>query len=268
MSTRTGAEGDAMRRTGWAGLAVCGLLLVSCGGGGGDGEADGKATGSAATPSSSSAGSAGGTTSPAPDPAPTSTPTPTPTPTPSASPTFGSDSFAKGDCVALDPTATASGSYRETPCEAPDAVAAVLLREDFDTVKADRCEKPAAEADALIHLTREDPENYGKKLYAEVCLRNLEDPHPGAPGAGGGPNIVKGDCLLERKTLGGSTLEKSVFETACAGTGTAQPLYKVVEIVPLSIVRGAEKKECPANTEFRFAKKREFVGDLYCAVGV
>jgi hypothetical protein len=50
--------------------------------------------------------------------------------------------------------------------------------------------------------------------------------------------------------------------------GTAAPLYRVVAVVPLSIARTGPKGECPANTEFEFAKERTFVGDLYCAVTV
>lgn len=237
-----------------------GLALVSCGGGGSSGPSAGSASPAAPTPTPTST----------PIPSPTPTPTLTSIPSPTPSPTFGSDAFAKGDCVGSDSLATASGGYREIPCDGPGAVAEVLLREEFDTVKADRCDTAAAEADLLIHLTREDPQNHGRLLYAEVCLRNLADPHPGAPGAGGGPNIVKGDCLLERKTLGsGSTLEKTVFETPCTDSGsTLQPRYKVIAVVPLSIAKSEKQKECPADTEYRFARKREFTGDLYCAVGV
>jgi hypothetical protein len=149
------------------GLALSGLLLVSCQGNGGDDTAGVQQSGSTAASTASQSASA------APEPSRSSPTPPAPDPTPSASPTFGKDASAKGDCVASDPAATTSGGYRETSCDASDAIAKVLLREGFDTVRLDTCDKEAAEADLLIHLTRDDPKNYGKSLYAEVCLRNL-----------------------------------------------------------------------------------------------
>ncbi|MCZ9346123.1 hypothetical protein NGM37_51245, partial [Streptomyces sp. TRM76130] len=57
-----------------------------------------------------------------------------------------------------------------------------------------------------------------------ACMRNLQPPHPGDPGSGGGPRTIVGDCVYEAG-------DGQVRETPCAGTGERAPQYKVVDAV-------------------------------------
>ncbi|MEV6011439.1 hypothetical protein AB0M29_32070 [Streptomyces sp. NPDC051976] len=181
-------------------------------------------------------------------------------------------SFPKGSCVAEDPTdTTGSTNPTQVDCSSPLAVAKVLSREPFDLVAVTSCPKASETADKLVQVTRLGTGKNASKLeYAALCLRNLGAPHPGDPGQGGGPNIVKGDCLVEHKnvmslTTGSAT---STVETACSATGYAAPNYQVIGMGTQTIVKGAKSIPCPKGTQAEFAAPRQLIGDVYCAVRV
>ncbi|MEV0476471.1 hypothetical protein AB0I50_42455, partial [Streptomyces prunicolor] len=67
-----------------------------------------------------------------------------------------------------------------------------------------------------------------------ACMRNLEPPHPGDPGGGGGPRTIVGDCVY-------GSGSGQVRETACDGSGQRKPQYKVVKAV-------LRRASCPAST--------------------
>ncbi|HEY5834454.1 LppU/SCO3897 family protein [Streptomyces sp.] len=192
-------------------------------------------------------------------------------PTPAVTPALGNKSFAKGSCVADDPLASEDSAFLAVvPCTDPAAFAKVLEREAFDATKASKCPKEAAKADKLVQLSRPGQgKDAGQVQYAPVCLRNLRAPHPGDPGQGGGPNIVKGDCLVEKRsyrlpTTGSGT---STFETACAGTGADAPGYRVIALGTATILRGDKGIPCPRTTQVEFRTEDEaFMGTIYCAV--
>ncbi|MFE9723648.1 hypothetical protein ACFYQ5_08645 [Streptomyces sp. NPDC005794] len=73
----------------------------------------------------------------------------------------------------------------------------------------------------------------GPRGYA--CMRNLESPHPGDPGQGGGPLTVVGDCVY-------SFREGEVRETACDGSGERPPQFEVGSAV-------ARRALCPDSTD-------------------
>jgi hypothetical protein len=65
-------------------------------------------------------------------------------------------------------------------------------------------------------------------------MRNLDPPHPGDPGAGGGPRTVTGDCVYTSR-------EGEVRETACNGSGKHKPQYRIVSVA-------RKRSGCPAGT--------------------
>jgi hypothetical protein len=65
-------------------------------------------------------------------------------------------------------------------------------------------------------------------------MRNLEPPHPGDPGGGGGPRTIVGDCVY-------GSGSGQVRETACDGSGKKRPQYKVVRAT-------TARSRCPADT--------------------
>lgn len=242
---------------------LCGLALAACG------SSKDKADPAPESPSVSVS---------APSPSATVAPEPsavvTPPPAPTTTAPLSNKSFSKGSCVADDPTAgEEAANLAEVACSDPAAVAKVLAREPFDPFKVTTCAKPAAQADTLAQLSRLGTgKNAGKLEYAAVCLRNLRAPHPGDPGQGGGPNIVKGDCLVEHKSLqlslsGGS--DTTTVETACSATGYSAPNYRVIGMGTTTIVRGEKSIPCPPSTQAQFsAPDQRFIGDVYCAVKV
>ncbi|ARZ70014.1 hypothetical protein SMD11_4412 [Streptomyces albireticuli] len=125
-------------------------------------------------------------------------------------------------------------SFTEVSCASERAVARVLAR--FNGPRADGPRCPAA-TDFVLHVTAVDrgtsEEDSAPEGYA--CMRNLQAPHPGDPGRGGGPLTVPGDCVYaERRGV--------VKETACDGSGRHAPEYRVTREV------GA-RPDCPASTD-------------------
>ena len=257
-------RGTRARGRGAAIAVVCGLTLAACGSS--KDKADPAPDDSPSVSVSAPSGSA--TTAPEP------TTVVTPPPAPATTAPLDNKSFAKGSCVADDPTASDdTANLAAVACSDPLAVAKVLEREPFDPTKVTSCSKPAERADKLVQLSRLGTgKDAGKLEYAAVCLRNLSAPHPGDPGQGGGPNIIKGDCLVEHKSLQLSLSgdsDTTTVETACSATGYGAPNYRVIGMGTTTIVRGEKSIPCPPSTQAQFSAPDErFIGDVYCAVRV
>ncbi|WP_424891888.1 hypothetical protein [Streptomyces sp. XH2] len=143
--------------------------------------------------------------------------------------------LARGECAGR-----AAGSFTEVSCRSAEAAARVLARYNGPRSGGPRCPD---ETDFVLHINALDQgtseESSAPEGYA--CMRNLQPPHPGDPGMGGGPLTVTGDCLYAQR-------DGVVKETACDGSGTRAPEYRVTTEV------GA-RRECPPST------------DLYVQVG-
>ncbi|MET9414866.1 hypothetical protein ABZY03_11925 [Streptomyces klenkii] len=143
--------------------------------------------------------------------------------------------LARGECAGR-----AAGSFTEVSCRRPEAAARVLARYNGPRSGGPRCPD---ETDFVLHINALDQgtseESSAPEGYA--CMRNLQPPHPGDPGMGGGPLTVTGDCLYIQR-------DGVVKETACDGSAARAPEYRVTTEV------GA-RRECPPST------------DLYVQVG-
>ena len=121
------------------------------------------------------------------------------------------------------------------PCTGERAAARVVARHDGTVRDGPRC--PEA-TDFVLHISEQRPasdeDGDGAVPQGYACMRNLQPPHPGDPGGGGGPRTIVGDCVY-------GSGDGQVRETACDGTGRREPQFKVVRAV-------AERAECPGPT--------------------
>lgn len=132
-----------------------------------------------------------------------------------------------GDCLGPDPEDV--NRFLPQDCEGPNATVEILAMES--TVPEPEC-PPGT--DVLIDARQGSVfEGSIVGLPEAWCLRNLEPPHPGDAGMGGGQLLV-GDCLYV-------SASSEVIEVACDGNGTATPENRV-----LAIVESTE--ECPPGT--------------------
>ncbi|MFI2350314.1 hypothetical protein ACH492_25355 [Streptomyces sp. NPDC019443] len=96
---------------------------------------------------------------------------------------------------------------------------------------------PAA-TDFVLHISESRPaadeDGDGEVGRGYACMRNLEPPHPGDPGEGGGPHTVVGDCVY-------SASKRQVKETACDGSGARAPEFEVASAV-------RSRAQCPPST--------------------
>ncbi|WSE10819.1 hypothetical protein OG574_29415 [Streptomyces sp. NBC_01445] len=126
-------------------------------------------------------------------------------------------------------------TFTEVPCRSERAVARVTARYDGKVAAGPRC---PAHTDFVLHISENRPapdENGdGEIPQGYACMRNLEPPHPGDPGGGGGPRTIVGDCVY-------SAGRGQVRETACDGSGTEKPQYRVA-------AAAADRAKCPALT--------------------
>ncbi|MFF4185813.1 hypothetical protein ACFYZ9_21720 [Streptomyces sp. NPDC001691] len=184
-----------MRTYRLAGLG-CLLLLTAlgCGGAGGGSATEGKLTTASAS---------------APGPAATFLPT--------------------GGCASREGAAGDTKDFHEVPCTSERAVARVLVRRVGATAKGAAVDCPLP-TDFVLYVASAG--GGGAPGYA--CMRNLEPPHPGDPGQGGGPYTVVGDCVYAAGV-------DEVRETACDGSGARAPQYRVVSAAP-------SRAGCPAST--------------------
>ncbi|MGK5544529.1 hypothetical protein ACSNOH_07345 [Streptomyces sp. URMC 127] len=143
--------------------------------------------------------------------------------------------LARGECAGRS-----AQSFTEVSCRSAEAAARVLARYNGPRSGGPRC---PGETDFVLHIDALDrgtsEESSAPEGYA--CMRNLQPPHPGDPGMGGGPLTVTGDCLYTQR-------DGVVKETACDGSGARAPEYRITTEV------GA-RRECPPST------------DLYVQVG-
>ncbi len=128
-------------------------------------------------------------------------------------------------------------SFTEVPCTSERAAARVVAR--FDGKVGDGPSCPAT-TDFVLHISEQRPaadeDGDGAVPQGYSCMRNLQAPHPGDPGGGGGPRTIVGDCVY-------SAGRGEVRETACdaSGMGEKKPEYKVTEAV-------VKRVNCPAST--------------------
>ncbi|MEW2130179.1 hypothetical protein [Streptomyces sp. NPDC005435] len=150
---------------------------------------------------------------------------------PSSAPPAHTGTFlAKGECSSFGPT-----SFTEVPCSGERAGARVVARYDGPVTEGPPC-PPAT--DFVLHIGGGLPAT-GRTTAPAVprgyaCMRNLQPPHPGDPGRGGGPRTVPGDCVYDSG-------DGQVRETPCDGSGPHPPSYKVTDTVPA-------RPACPPST--------------------
>ncbi|MER5882635.1 hypothetical protein ABT160_02280 [Streptomyces sp. NPDC001941] len=148
----------------------------------------------------------------------------TPGPSGSSSPGYGAVFLDAGEC------GTAGPEYREVPCGSEKAAAKVLARHAGAPAADDHGASCPAPTDFVLHVT-----GAGARARGYACMRNLEPPHPGDPGRGGGPRTRVGDCV---RRAGAGRVE----ETACDGPAGGAPRYEVVAAV-------RSRAGCPSATD-------------------
>ncbi|MER7836579.1 hypothetical protein ABTY98_11840 [Streptomyces sp. NPDC096040] len=143
---------------------------------------------------------------------------------------YGARFLAVGECSSFG-----TASFTEVPCTSERAAARVVARYDGGIAAGPAC---PATTDFVLHIgaqrTSGDEGGDGTIPQGYACMRNLEPPHPGDPGGGGGPRTIVGDCVY-------GSGHGQVRETACDGSGKRKPQYKVVRAV-------TARARCPAST--------------------
>lgn len=143
---------------------------------------------------------------------------------------YGAEFLGVDECSSFGTT-----SFTEVPCSGERAAARVVARHDGTVADGPSC---PATTDFVLHISEQaaafDEDGDGTVPQGYACMRNLEPPHPGDPGGGGGPHTIVGDCVYGSGT-------GQVRETACDGSGARKPQYKVVKAVDARV-------ECPAST--------------------
>ncbi|MBA0049685.1 hypothetical protein E0L36_01825 [Streptomyces sp. AJS327] len=163
------------------------------------------------------------------------------TPSSSAVPSahHGPGLLRRGECATRPPSrgADAAGSgVTEVRCASERAFARVTVRHEGRTKGGPNC---PARTDFVLHINEHRPDvdedGDGGVPLGYACMRQLDGPHPGDPGAGGGPNTISGDCVY---TTSG---RREVKETPCAGEGAREPAYRVFRVVE-------GRADCPEST--------------------
>ncbi|MET9457161.1 hypothetical protein ABZY05_19035 [Streptomyces canus] len=143
---------------------------------------------------------------------------------------FGAVFLAVDECSSFG-----KASFTEVPCTSERAAARVVARHDGTPSGGPPC---PATTDFVLHISEQsqisDEDGDGAVPQGYACMRNLQPPHLGDPGGGGGPRTIVGDCVY-------SSGSGQVRETACDGKGARKPQYKVVKAV-------AERSRCPLST--------------------
>ncbi|MFD9000467.1 hypothetical protein ACFV0T_05695 [Streptomyces sp. NPDC059582] len=151
-------------------------------------------------------------------------------PSPSVPAGYGAEFLGADECSSFGTT-----SFTEVPCSGERAAARVVARHDGTVTDGPPC---PATTDFVLHISEQaaasDEDGDGTIRQGYACMRNLEPPHPGDPGGGGGPRTIVGDCVYGSGT-------GQVRETACDGSGAKKPQYKVVKAVDARV-------KCPAST--------------------
>ncbi|SOD86421.1 hypothetical protein [Streptomyces sp. Ag109_G2-15] len=143
---------------------------------------------------------------------------------------YGAQFLGVGECSSFGTT-----SFTEVPCTSERAAAQVAARYDGTVTDGPLCPPTT---DFVLHISEQRPQDDedgdGAIPQGYACMRNLEPPHPGDPGAGGGPRTIPGDCVYDSG-------DGQVRETACDGSGRRKPQYRITEAVP-------DRSDCPAST--------------------
>ncbi|MCT7350875.1 hypothetical protein N4P33_01585 [Streptomyces sp. 15-116A] len=154
----------------------------------------------------------------------------TASPVPTRPSGYGAVFLAVDECSSFGRT-----SFTEVSCASERAAARVVARHDGTMKNGPRC---PGTTDFVLHISEQRPssdeDGDGAVPRGYACMRNLQPPHPGDPGGGGGPRTVVGDCVY-------SLDDGKVRETACDGKGEHQPEYKVTKAVD-------SRSKCPAST--------------------
>ncbi|MET8677660.1 hypothetical protein ABZW18_08735 [Streptomyces sp. NPDC004647] len=152
---------------------------------------------------------------------------------------YGAAFLAQGECgtrAARDRT-----DFLEVSCSSEKAVARVLARHGERPTAGPRC---PPRTDFVLHISENRPDvdedGDGAVRQGYACMRNLEEPHPGDPGGGGGPRTVVGDCVASLDESAGSRRGR-VRETACDGSGREEPRFRVTAAV-------RTRAQCPPAT--------------------
>ncbi|MGW0902556.1 hypothetical protein [Streptomyces sp. NPDC002853] len=152
-------------------------------------------------------------------------------PSSSAPPGHGAVFLAVDEC-----SSRGRETFTEVSCTSERAAARVIARHDGKVAEGPSC---PARTDFVLHISENRPavdeDGNGEVPRGYACMRNLELPHPGDPGGGGGPRTVVGDCVY-------GAGEGEVRETACDGSGAKAPEYRVTSAVP-------SRAACPAATQ-------------------
>lgn len=132
-----------------------------------------------------------------------------------------------GDCLGPDPED--ANRFIPQDCDGPNATVEILAMES--TVPEPEC-PPGT--DAMIDARQGSVfEGSIMGLPEAWCLRNLEPPHPGDAGMGGG-QLLAGDCFYVAAT-------SEIIEAACDGSGSAKPENRLLAVVESTA-------ECPEGT--------------------
>lgn len=142
---------------------------------------------------------------------------------------YGLVFLGRGDC------ASRGRDVHEVSCTSEKSVARVTARYEGRSTAGPAC---PADTDFVLHISDSrrsaDEDGDGEVGQGYACMRNLEPPHPGDPGGGGGPHTVVGDCVY-------GASKGQVKETACDGSGARAPEFRVA-----SAVEG--RAQCPPST--------------------
>ncbi|MFE2294810.1 hypothetical protein [Streptomyces sp. NPDC059452] len=138
---------------------------------------------------------------------------------------YGVVFLGPADCSSRGP------EIREVSCRSEKAQATVLARHLGAAASGPLC-PPAT--DFVLHISETGEGARSRLTSGYACMRNLEPPHPGDPGQGGGPLTVVGDCVTASRA-------GEVKETACDGSGEQPPRYRVASAVQ-------RREECPETT--------------------
>lgn len=154
---------------------------------------------------------------------------------------YGLVFLGPGDC------GSRGRDVQEVPCTSEKAAARVIARHEGRYEGGDGggdegrpASGPACPAatDFVLHISESRPaadeDGDGEVGRGYACMRNLEPPHPGDPGEGGGPHTVVGDCVY-------SASKGQVKETACDGSGARAPEFEVASAV-------RSRAQCPPST--------------------
>ncbi|GDY83401.1 hypothetical protein SAVCW2_26000 [Streptomyces avermitilis] len=125
---------------------------------------------------------------------------------------YGAVFLAVDECSSFGTT-----SFTEVPCTSERAAARVIARYDGKPSDGPAC---PATTDFVLHISEtrpaSDEDGDGAVPRGYACMRNLEPPHPGDPGGGGGPRTIVGDCVY-------GAGRGEVRETSCDGKGRKPP---------------------------------------------